>query len=357
MSDSRLAEAAAPSFARHETFAPRFGWLHKAYCAVREDQEVFLRRDATVRLGVGKNMVNAIRYWSAAFKLTVEHPKGGNSRANIASPTWEAYWLLDEGGADPYLEDPASLWLLHWWLLSPKSTAPTWWLAFHATASSRFTEEDLADLALRHVRLAGWPAPAPASINKDVDCLTKMYAPRKANPGSPGSFEDLLDCPFRELGLLESAENGAKNGRTWRFTTTARTSLPPRFVAFACLDYAARSGRQAGSVSLARLANEPGGPGRAFRMREPELAAALADICENHDDLRIADAVGQRSLAFLEDPFRIAWDVLDSHYGDVSKKPGFRTRLQWLEEHPDLANELRRRSHAADEPLFAEEIA
>ena len=76
MPDTRLAEAAVPSFARHETFAPRFGWLHKGFTAVDSDPEAFLKEDAPVTLGVGKNMVNAIRYWSMAFKLTVEHPRG-----------------------------------------------------------------------------------------------------------------------------------------------------------------------------------------------------------------------------------------------------------------------------------------
>ena len=103
---------------------------------------MFLQQDAPVRLGVGKNMVNAMRYWSYAFKLTDEHPRGGSSRAHRRpSPTWEARWLLDEDGADPYLEDTGSLWLLHWWLLSPPAFAPTWWVAFNTMSSSRFTED------------------------------------------------------------------------------------------------------------------------------------------------------------------------------------------------------------------------
>ena len=284
MDDTRLSEAAAPSFARHETFAPRFGWLRKGFTAVSDDPEVFVKENAPVALGVGKNMVNAIRYWSAAFKLTVEHPKGGGSRANTASPTWEACWLLSDDGADPYLEDPAALWLLHWWLLTPGQgaacLAPTWWVAFNALPSSRFEEAELSELVVRHVRLAGWDLPAAASIAKDVDCLTKMYAPRKApREGSPGSFEDLLDCPFRELGLIEATPGKAHQ---WRFTGTASASLPSRVIAYACLDYASRHNPAGASVTLARLANEPGSPGRAFRLREPDIAAALEEVAGLH---------------------------------------------------------------------------
>ncbi len=356
MLETKLRDVAEYSFSRHETFAPRFGWLHKAYSALRDDglgSEVFLMNDAPVALGVGKNMVNAMRFWSYAFKITVEYPKGGTSRAYAAGTTWEARWLLDEDGADPYLEDTGSLWLLHWWLLAPPCHVPTWWVAFHAMSSSRFTEDSLTETVVRHVRMAEWELPAAASIAKDADCITKMYARRKTPTGSPGSFEDLLDCPFRELGLLESVETqrggdrpSERGGeRIWQFTSTARTSLPARVVAYACLDYASRNEalRRGGSIAVARLANEPGGPGRAFRLREPEIAAALEEVAAIYPDLSITEGIGQRSLAFSGNPLDLAWDVLDGHYGNVRRRPGFPDRGTWYAEHPDVAKELHER--------------
>lgn len=351
--NTRLSEAVSPAFARHETFAPRFGWLRKGYTAVCGDPEVFLKQDAPVALGVGKNMVNAIRYWSVGFKLMVEHPKGGTSRANTGSPTWEACWLLNEDGADPYLEDPAALWLLHWWLLSPglgaKCMVPTWWVAFNVLPSSRFEEEELIELVGRQIRLAGWDMPAAASIAKDVDCLTKMYAPRKVpREGSPGSFEDLLDCPFRELGLLD-----ATPGKThqWRFSSAASPSLPPRLIAYACLDYGFRHNSDGGSVALARLANEPGSPGRAFRLREPDIAAALEEVAGLHPAMSVTEAVGHRSLVTSVNPYNLAWDILDAHFGNARDRVP--SRGEWEDSHPDLAAELRRREARSD-TLLAE---
>lgn len=332
MIETQLGDVANPRFARHETFAPRFGWLHKGFRAVVSDSEVFLREDAPVVLGVGKNMVSAIRYWSNAFKLTAERPKGGNSRANVSLPTWRAAWLLDENGADPYLEDPASLWLLHWWLLSvqegTRCDAPTWWVLFHALSTARFTEEQVVDQVLRHVGRCGWESPVQASVARDVDCLTKMYAPRKMATGSPGSFEDLLDCPFRELGLLESVADSSQKARVWRFTDTARTSLPPRVIAYACLDFAASASEGAGSISLARLANEPGSPGRAFHLREADISAALAEICELRAGLDITEAAGHRSLMFGDDPVAVGWNVLDGHY-QPGRRPWRATKTAW----------------------------
>lgn len=64
-----LATSVSPVFARHETFHPRFGWLKKGFDAALLDSGIFLRDDAPVRLGVGKNMARSIRYWCNAFKV------------------------------------------------------------------------------------------------------------------------------------------------------------------------------------------------------------------------------------------------------------------------------------------------
>ena len=49
-----------PFFARHESFYPRFGWLWKAVTSSHSMPDIFLRSDAPVELGVGKNMVRAV---------------------------------------------------------------------------------------------------------------------------------------------------------------------------------------------------------------------------------------------------------------------------------------------------------
>ena len=52
------------AFGRHETFHLRFGWLTKGYRSWCETPKIFEEDDPTVTLGVGKNMVTSIRYWT-----------------------------------------------------------------------------------------------------------------------------------------------------------------------------------------------------------------------------------------------------------------------------------------------------
>ncbi|MGC9526398.1 MAG: DUF4007 family protein [Limnospira sp.] len=140
MSRSIIVEGVKPVFARHETFHPRFGWLKKGFNRASEDEEIFKAEDAPVRLGVGKNMVASIRYWCRAFKLLEDD-----------RPTDFGKRLLSDGGWDPFLEDPASLWLLHWRLLQPPCSAAAWYFAFNQFPAAEFYREDLLE-ALRKYR-------------------------------------------------------------------------------------------------------------------------------------------------------------------------------------------------------------
>src|SRR3972149_1998131 len=114
----------APRFAGHETFTLRYGWLKKAVDAVNEDPLTFTRDDALVRLGVGKNMVRSIRHWGLATGI-LEEDSQANNRGRSIRPSPLGKLLFSRRGLDPYLEDPATLWLLHWQLAgSPESPTP-----------------------------------------------------------------------------------------------------------------------------------------------------------------------------------------------------------------------------------------
>ena len=77
---------------------------------------MFGRSDAPVIIGVGKNMVRSIRFWGLAAKLLVEDPEAPNRRSPGLVPTRVGHALFGEMGWDPFMEDPGTLWLLHWLL-------------------------------------------------------------------------------------------------------------------------------------------------------------------------------------------------------------------------------------------------
>jgi hypothetical protein len=223
--------------------------------------------------------------------------------------------LLGDEGWDPYLEDTASLWLLHWKLLQPKCHAPVWWVAFNDFTAIQFGESQLTAHVLELAAAAGWPTVVEASVKKDVDCLIRTYTVRRHGRQS---LDDILDCPFRELGLIEAATG--EEGRRWRFVVGEKPGLPDEIVAHAALDYAALASDGARSISIARLAHDPGSPGAAFRLNETALFDALFRAATSNDSLRVAEPGGLRQLLFDDDPAVIADRVITGYYARWAAK-------------------------------------
>ena len=307
----RLVDAAKPTFARHETFHPRYGWFRKAYAVAAWDPYIFTRDDAPVVIGVGKNMVRAIRFWGLAAKLIVEDPKSPNRRSPGLVPTRIGHALFGESGWDRYMEDPGTLWLLHWWLLAAPSRLPVWWLAFNEFNAVEFTDDDLeATTAIQLDAVADWANPHPSSLKKDLSAFLRTYAPAERSRRT--GIEDLLDCPLRELNLIDRS---AATGR-YRFTLGPKASLPSAIVSYAVLDYVSRVGTGGNTVTLSRLAREPGAPGLAFKLTETELRAALEPTLERTDALSLTTPTGAAQLAWSQDPATVATTILDDYYNE-----------------------------------------
>ncbi|NEO26456.1 MAG: DUF4007 family protein [Kamptonema sp. SIO4C4] len=184
------------TFARHETFHPRYGWLKKGFDQVKNNEAIFVQPDAPVELGVGKNMVRSLRYWCRAFKLLEEDDKA-SSRSRTATQTGFGQKLLTEW--DAFLENPASLWLLHWYLLKPTCDAATWYYTFNHFRGIEFTDADLLE-GLQSYQAQSEKTVAKNSLKKDVNCLLRMYVEQTAKK-TP--LEDSIDSPFTELGLIQ----------------------------------------------------------------------------------------------------------------------------------------------------------
>ena len=132
---------------------------------------------------------------------------------------------------------------------------------------------------------------------------------QRLDPDRAG-IDDVLDCPLRELNLLgRSAATGK-----YRFTLGPKPTLPSAIVAHAVLDYIDRTGTGGNTATLSRLADESGAPGRAFRLTEAELLAALQPTVEHNRALSLATPAGVAQLAWSGEPAAIATTILDDYY-------------------------------------------
>lgn len=254
------------AFGRHETFHLRFGWLTKGYRAWSEDAGVFEREDATVRLGVGKNMVAAIRYWMTA--------------TGVARPGKPALEMTDlgarifaEDGWDPYLEDDATLWLLHWLLASNAEQATALFWFFNRFHKPEFGADELLHALRGFVREKLATRVSETTLRHDVTLLLRMYQPTVAGKGMP--LEESLDSPMATLGLIQPVP-GAKSHES---RPEFRASLPPAILGFATAELFETEA--ASALPVERLLRGDGvlaAPGAVFRLSEECLVAKLEDL-------------------------------------------------------------------------------
>lgn len=298
------------TFAGHQTFHPRFGWLKKGYSAVQGDPFVFSQPNATLLLGVGKNMVEAIRYWGQTFKV-LEMDRSASGGGKIAFRTTKfGDTFLGDKGYDPYLEDPLTLWLMHWKMLQARCNSPVAWLFFNDFAAVEFTQRALEEFVSSSVASQSnlRKLPSPSSIQKDVDVLIRTYA-QKPLFGRQ-TIEDSLDSPFRDLGLMSPSEV-EKNG--FRLIHGPKPGLPPEALAVAALDYTQKVVSGSRTISMSRLVNDESSPGRVFKV----TAANLMDSLMNVEGVSIANSAGVQQLFLNLDPAIVKARVLDRYFGRV----------------------------------------
>ena len=99
-------EGYCPQLSGHETFSLRYGWLKKAFDAVRATEDggnnrsVFTGEDAIARFGVGKNMVASMRHWATVTDVIRDVP----DEHRIEVTDFGTKVFDDYRGIDPYME-------------------------------------------------------------------------------------------------------------------------------------------------------------------------------------------------------------------------------------------------------------
>lgn len=292
-----------PIFARHETFHPRFGWLKKGFDKAKEDKKIFSSDEASIALGVGKNMVKAIKYWCIAFNILEEKREGNTSNLY---PTSFAENLLDNEGWDPYLENTASLWLLHWQLFKPICYTPAWFFVFNNFKQSQFTTinllSEIKDFQNNYFEENNI---SESSLSKDLTCILRMYS----NRNNAVLNEDTINSPFNELNLINEVLSG-----NYAFNIGYKANLPSEIIVSACLDFANLYEKGAKTINISRMLYEIGSPGLIFKLSESALYEALEEVASKTSDIKIINSTGLIQLSYDSTPQTLALQILDNYF-------------------------------------------
>jgi len=299
------AERLSYGFAGHETFAFRYGWLKKGLDAVTDDPLAFSRDSALAVLGVGKNMVRSIRYWCLATQV-IEEDRSGGRRTVSFRPTDLGTRLLGDAGWDPYLEDPASLWLVHWLLVSNPKRAATWHLGFNRFPHPSFTRRDLLEFIQPLAERSGLKT-AKHTLIRDIECFVRTYVPLRSGAAVA---EDTFDCPLAELRLIDCVGVGD----VYRFNICQKTTLPVAVFAVAFSTYCKSASGGSRTLSLGDCQYGLGSPGQVFKLDEDSLTSYLEELGEaTGKRIQLDETAGLRQV-YLKRPYDPLM-LLGQYYG------------------------------------------
>lgn len=273
-------------FSGHETFPLRQLWLRKAFDAVAgakpARRSLFTDPAAIITFGVGKNMVTSIRHWALTCSVIEETEE-------IYKPAPLGKFLFDqEFGRDPYMESPATTWLIQWLIAGSAERSTTWFYAFNHLTALTFDREAVARPIRELCAEQGWRSSA-ATIKRDVECFVRSYVRhQEARPS-----DDALEPVLAELGLIRPL-----GGRQFEFRRGPKPSLPDGVFLYALADFWQQKAVGQSTLAVERLAYEPGSPGRVFKLDEFSLIERLARIEDSSGGQFLwSDTAGVRAVA------------------------------------------------------------
>lgn len=302
-------DAAKTAFGRHETFALRYSWLTKGYQKniLLPDEDLFISENATVELGVGKNMVAAIRYWLRASQVM-------EPNSNRITPFGEAIFN-SKTGFDPYLEDEATLWLLHWSIVTNSRLATSWYWFFNKFHKPEFTAMELNTALSDWVKDNVQHKIANGTLTNDASLIPKMYAYSKNNKRI--SLEDKLDIPLVQLNLITQSPDG----KLFQSKPSVKASLPIEIIGYAVSEIMLT--KNAVSMPIEELMYSRDlypALGSVFRLTESDLIAKLEVLTSRYNNLfDIRETAGIHQL-YLKDKEHTKPESFLTDYYQSSRK-------------------------------------
>lgn len=270
------------TFSGHDTFHCRHLWLKKGYEFIKNGSK-FTNEDAVVELGVGKNMVSSIRFWMKAFNLINDK----DELEDLAIKIFE-----DGTGWDPYLEDDATLWLLHHNLIK-KGYATTYNWVFNELRKEKieFSRKNYIDFVDRKCQLNQIKLTSKNTLNDDFGVFAKMYL---RTTSQTNDKEDTFSGILTELDMITEIKKQAES--YYVIENKDREDIPEEIILYAILS----DNRFDRSVNVRSLEIEENSISSIFAMTRTGIVSKLESMAANNKFkyVRYNDHAGIKELQF-----------------------------------------------------------
>lgn len=283
------------NFSGHESFHCRSLWLKKGYDFISNGKK-FSEPSSVVDLGVGKNMVSSINYWMKSFGI-IEKDSSISKISNF---------IFGENGVDPYLEDTATLWLLHYHLVT-ENIASIYSLVFNEFRKKRieFSKTQLLNF-LKHKCEETKTIFNDKTVQRDIAVFLRNYVrPEKVNK----NIEELFSGIFIDLDLIVQLRKFDEDERSWlKIENKNRHDLPAEIILYGILS----NSEYENSITFDELLFGWNSVGNVFALSPKGLLEKINQLSKKYKSFTFTDDAGIRVLQFKIKQDK--WEILKKYY-------------------------------------------
>jgi len=257
----------------HETFHCKNLWLKKGYDFVANHGQ--FTDEACIELGVGRNMVNSIRFWLKAFYI-IDDSKEETTR--IADFIFES-----NHGVDKYIEDETTLWLLHYLLISTNYSS-IYSIIFNDFRKVK-PEFDKSNFST-HITGLGIDV-NQNTLEKDFSVFYRTYYSKNEN-----DIEDSFSGILSELELVELIKKN--NSSKMIIQNNKQKNIPIELILFIILE----NKKYGKSISFKNLYSDKDSVGNIFAFSKDDLEKKLIMMSEKYSYITYSNDSGIKELQF-----------------------------------------------------------
>lgn len=249
-------------YGQHQSFHLRDRWLSKGLKSIDAKERFFYDDDAFEQIGLGKNMVQSLRFWVEATKVVdkQEGKKHSHSLSNLGQ-------LILKYDKVVQLQDTASI--LHYNLTSDKEMASSWYWFFNCYNEKVSTKEEVFEELKKWVQDNETKNIAEGSIKKDVDCLVRLYTSGqdKEDP------EEVIHSPIAKINIM-SENDGYIYKKTPKISEVGIAALM-----YVLLDYC--DNQKISTITVDEIEHKNNLWGKTFNLNRSLIVSALERLMKH----------------------------------------------------------------------------
>lgn len=184
-------------YGQHQSFYLRDRWLNKGIKNIKEDSRFFYDKEAFEKIGLGKNMVQSLRYWVLATRVAEEQFNSERKKVYKITNFGEILYKFDR-----FIQFSDSAAILHYHLSSSKEPSTAWYWFFNILNQTVISKDELVLEFIKWVNNNEEKKISEKSLKRDIDCLIKLYTAGHAD----NDPEEVIQSPLYKIGLVKESK-------------------------------------------------------------------------------------------------------------------------------------------------------